>query len=90
MAAFARRNHQLWLVGGAVRDRRLRLTGGDTDYATDALPDDIEAIGRAIGAQTISVGRRFGTVRLQSTHKRVEFLRARREARPEQESRGRQ
>ena len=36
----------------------------DEDYATDALPDEVEAIGQELGAPTITVGKRFGTIGL--------------------------
>ncbi|MCA9565200.1 MAG: hypothetical protein KC561_17000, partial [Myxococcales bacterium] len=69
--AFSRANKTLALVGGAVRDE---LLGGercetserkDLDFATDALPDDIEAILRDEGLSTHDVGRRWGTIGTQ-------------------------
>jgi putative nucleotidyltransferase with HDIG domain len=60
--AFRARDHQLWLVGGALRDRLLGRKDVDQDYATDALPDDVEEIAKAIGANYTSVGKRFGTI----------------------------
>lgn len=60
--AFRARGHELWLVGGALRDQIMGIRGVDQDYATDALPDEIEAIGREIGARMMAVGKRFGTV----------------------------
>ena len=62
VAAFARSGHQLWLVGGAVRDELLGRGHGDLDFTTDALPDDIETIGAGIGAQLRTVGKKFGTI----------------------------
>jgi poly(A) polymerase len=59
---FRRRGYQLWLVGGALRDRLRGLDGVDEDYATDALPDAIQEIAAEIGAQVNMVGQRFGTV----------------------------
>jgi putative nucleotidyltransferase with HDIG domain len=34
----------------------------DQDYATDALPDDVEAMAQALGANYTTVGKRFGTI----------------------------
>lgn len=64
--AFADRGHQLWLVGGSIRDRLLGRPSYDHDYATDALPDEIEAIGNALGTSIINVGKRYGTVGLMA------------------------
>jgi poly(A) polymerase len=44
-------------VGGALRDRLLGRPDIDNDYATDALPDQVEAIGRALGANITTVGK---------------------------------
>jgi poly(A) polymerase len=54
--------HQLWVVGGALRDELLGREGGDEDFATDALPDDVEALARSLAAQVVTVGKRFGTI----------------------------
>ncbi len=62
VGAFRERGHQLWLVGGALRDRLLGRPDVDNDYATDALPDEIEAIGHALGANITTVGKKFGTI----------------------------
>ena len=62
VAAFARAGRQLWLVGGAVRDELLGRGHGDLDFTTDALPDEIEAIGAEIGANLRTVGKKFGTI----------------------------
>ena len=60
--AFARclggAGHRAWLVGGVVRDIVLDHGIVDVDFASAALPEDVEALfPRAVG-----VGRRFGTV----------------------------
>ncbi|MEX0782041.1 MAG: HD domain-containing protein [Dehalococcoidia bacterium] len=62
IAGFGERGHQLWLVGGALRDRLLGRPDVDNDYATDALPDEVEAVGRALGANVTTVGKKFGTI----------------------------
>lgn len=60
--AFQRTGHDLWLVGGALRDRLLGRGGHDDDFATDARPDDVEAIARSLGLGVVTVGKRFGTI----------------------------
>ena len=60
--AFRERDHQLWLVGGALRDRLLGRPDVDYDYATDALPDEVEEIARSLGASVTTVGKKFGTI----------------------------
>ncbi len=63
--AFRGRQKQLWIVGGPLRDRLLGRPGVDEDFATDALPDEVEAIARSLGLAVNIVGRRFGTVGVQ-------------------------
>lgn len=60
--AFRSRGHQLWVVGGWLRDRLLEREGGDEDFATDALPDEVEEIARGLGLGVNAVGKRFGTI----------------------------
>lgn len=60
--AFRAHGRQLWLVGGALRDRLLGRTGGDLDYATDALPDEVEAIAASLQTAVSAVGKRYGTI----------------------------
>lgn len=60
--AFHARGHQLWLVGGALRDRLIGIDSHDQDYATDADPDAVEALVRGLGATVTTVGKRFGTI----------------------------
>src|SRR5512147_1976439 len=62
---FRRAGHELYLVGGAVRDHLLgapleRLQ--DLDFATSAMPADSARILRAVQLQVFTVGSRFGTV----------------------------
>jgi len=59
---FRERGRALWAVGGALRDELLGRGGVDEDFATDALPDEVEAIGRELGASLVTVGKRFGTI----------------------------
>ncbi len=59
---FRGHGRQLWLVGGALRDRELGHPGYDQDYATSALPDEVEAIALELGAEVVTVGKKFGTI----------------------------
>jgi poly(A) polymerase len=65
-ACFAAAGHDLYLVGGTVRDALLgRTASPDIDMTTDAHPDVIK--GLAVGTHPraiVLVGERFGTVRL--------------------------
>ncbi len=62
---FLRAGHELYLVGGAVRDHLLGApleTLCDLDFATSAEPADSARILRAAKLQVFTVGSRFGTV----------------------------
>ncbi len=62
VAAFRERGHQLWVVGGALRDRLLGQDNADEDFGTSAPPEEIEAIAAALGRSVMTVGQRFGTI----------------------------
>ena len=62
---FRRAGHELYLVGGAVRDHLLGTpleALRDLDFATSAMPGDSARILRAAKLQVFTVGSRFGTV----------------------------
>ncbi len=61
-AKFGERGHQLWLVGGSVRDALRGELGNDLDFTTGARPDEIEALLRTVTKTTWDVGRAFGTI----------------------------
>ena len=61
IAAFAEAGHELWLAGGQVRDAFRDAPMGDADFATSALPDECERIGRELGATVTTIGQRYGT-----------------------------
>jgi poly(A) polymerase len=63
-AAFAAAGHELYLVGGMVRDILLGLaTPTDLDLATSATPEQTKAIAATLDQQgTYDVGERFGTI----------------------------
>ena len=54
--------HELYLVGGTVRDALLGELGEDLDFTTDARPDAIEKILRAFTSSVWTIGKEFGTI----------------------------
>jgi len=58
-ALFEAAGHQLFLVGGSVRDLALQSTPKDFDFCTDATPKQIL---EAAGLRTLLIGERFGMV----------------------------
>ncbi len=59
---FGAAGHQLYLVGGSVRDALLDRPITDLDFATDATPDEIEAVVRPWASELYLAGKRFGTI----------------------------
>ena len=61
---FAAAGHELYLVGGSVRDAFLgeHEPEMDFDFATSARPDDIEALLSEWSRSVFTVGKTFGTV----------------------------
>ncbi len=59
---FADAGHELYLVGGSVRDALLGRLGNDLDFATDALPDESEALLRRYSNTVWSIGKDYGTI----------------------------
>lgn len=61
--AWDRAGHQLYLVGGCVRDVVMGLDSvGDVDLATDATPEETCEILSSNGWKVIPIGARFGTI----------------------------
>src|SRR5919202_1431855 len=62
--AFRKARHELYLVGGDVRDRLLGRAGEypNIDAATDAHPPEIKRLLRPRAAHLWTVGERFGTI----------------------------
>ena len=56
------KDHDIFLVGGAARDRLLNLEINDYDYATSALPEVTLDILQKAGYTPYTVGIAFGTV----------------------------
>jgi poly(A) polymerase len=61
-ARFAEAGHELYLVGGTVRDLLLGREAPDWDFATSAHPRETTAILRGWAERQYLVGVRFGTV----------------------------
>jgi poly(A) polymerase len=61
-ARFVDAGHQLYLVGGPVRDALLSLSSLDLDFATDAEPDAIVEVIEPMAENVWLQGVRFGTV----------------------------
>lgn len=60
---FAAAGHQLYLVGGSVRDALLGRLGMDLDFTTDARPDTVEQLLRGwVDRVWDTGGRVFGTI----------------------------
>ena len=59
---FKKNRKQLFIVGGAVRDAILGKSPKDFDLATDAKPDEVEAIAKQGKFKTVDVGKSFGVV----------------------------
>lgn len=62
--AFNAKGHELYLVGGVVRDSLLgHVVSSDLDFATSATPPDSKQIIESVGASSVYlIGERFGTV----------------------------
>ena len=59
---FTAAGHELYLVGGSVRDALLGGLGQDLDFTTSARPDDIEALLRRFSPAVWTIGKEFGTI----------------------------
>jgi poly(A) polymerase len=71
---FDRAHHELFLVGGSVRDAWLgRRAPTDLDLSTDATPDEIQVITRPVAERMWLQGVRFGTVGVEIGGQRVEI-----------------
>ena len=61
---FAEAGHQLYLVGGSVRDALLGREGADLDFTTDARPDQVLALVSGWADGVWDIGIAFGTIGL--------------------------
>jgi poly(A) polymerase len=69
---FADAGHELFLVGGSVRDALLGRLGDDLDFATDARPEQVKALARGWAESLWETGIAFGTVGLARDGFRLE------------------
>ena len=70
---FESAGHQLYLVGGSVRDALLGRLSPDLDFTTDARPDAIQRIVRPWADALWDTGIEFGTVGAARDGRRVEI-----------------
>lgn len=59
---FSDAGHQLYLVGGSVRDALLGVLGHDLDFTTSARPDETEKLMRTLTHEIWQTGKQFGTI----------------------------
>ena len=59
---FADAGHQLYLVGGSVRDALLGRLGNDLDFTTDARPEPMQKLLRSWADALWDTGIEFGTI----------------------------
>ena len=55
---FSNAGHQLYLVGGSVRDALLGVLGHDLDFTTSAKPDETERLLRKVTNEICKPGRK--------------------------------
>ncbi|MFZ0834140.1 MAG: CCA tRNA nucleotidyltransferase [Mycobacterium sp.] len=72
-AVFADAGHELYLVGGSVRDAIMGRLGADLDFATDADPEEVQGILGPWAEALWDTGIRFGTVGAARNGHRLEI-----------------
>ena len=70
---FADAGHELYLVGGSVRDALLGRLGTDLDFTTDARPDRIQRVVSSWADAMWDTGIAFGTVGVGKDADRLEL-----------------
>lgn len=70
---FASAGHQLYLVGGSVRDAVLGRVTADLDFTTDARPERVQQITRGWADALWDTGIDFGTIGLGRAGHRLEI-----------------
>jgi poly(A) polymerase len=70
---FAAAGHQLYLVGGSVRDAVLGRLTTDLDFTTDARPEQVQLIVRSWADALWDTGIDFGTVGVGKAGQRLEI-----------------
>ena len=63
---FAESGHQLYLVGGSVRDALLGQLGNDLDFTTSARPDESQRLLRQFTRTVWDIGSDYGTISAQA------------------------
>jgi len=72
-ALFAAAGHQLYLVGGSVRDAVLGRLTTDLDFTTDAGPDKVQEIVRPWADAIWDTGIEYGTIGVGKAGQRLEI-----------------
>lgn len=72
-AVFAAAGHQLYLVGGSVRDALLGRLSPDLDFTTDARPEQMQAFLRPWADALWDTGIEFGTIGVGKGDYRLEI-----------------
>lgn len=72
-SAFDAAGHQLYLVGGSVRDALLGRLSPDLDFTTDARPEQVQQILRRWADNLWDTGIEFGTVGVGKGDRRLEI-----------------
>ena len=72
-AVFAEAGHELYLVGGSVRDALLGRLGTDLDFTTDARPEQVQRMLRRWADALWDTGIEFGTVGVGKDGHRMEI-----------------
>jgi len=70
---FADAGHELYLVGGSVRDALLGRLGNDLDFTTDARPEQMQTILRGWAESLWDTGIEFGTLGVGKSGHRMEI-----------------
>ncbi|MBN9644289.1 CCA tRNA nucleotidyltransferase [Corynebacterium sp. CCM 8862] len=70
---FARSGHDLYLVGGSVRDALLGRLGHDLDFTTDARPETVTGILEKLCPAVWDTGIEFGTVSAEKSGHQIEI-----------------
>ncbi|NNK79170.1 MAG: CCA tRNA nucleotidyltransferase [Litoreibacter sp.] len=60
--AFEKSGHQIFFVGGCVRNTLMERAVSDIDLATDATPEEMIALGQQAGLRTVPTGIDHGTI----------------------------
>ena len=65
---FVAAGHELYLVGGSVRDAVLQRPITDLDFATDARPEQLQKLLRPWADALWDTGIEFGTIGAEKNH----------------------